>query len=181
MTVRQGKLVNLMDAQARRHEILDILGRNEVVSGNELAAKLSVSRQVVVQDIAILRAAGRGILSTPQGYRLDGISQKKVRIFACGHYMDRVYEELALIVDNGGKVVDVIVEHPVYGELKGYLMISSRYDLDNFMNSIRESQGKLLSSLTGGVHLHTVEAESEEVLDRIEKALGDNGFLMSDF
>lgn len=167
-----------MDAEARRHEILEILGQGEVVSGNELASKLGVSRQVVVQDIAILRAAGHGILSTPQGYRLEGKMQKKARIFACRHDMDRVYDELSTIVDYGGKIVDVIVEHPVYGELKGYLMISSRYDLDNFMNSIKESQGKLLSSLTGGVHLHTVEAESEAVLDRIEKALKDKGFLM---
>lgn len=167
-----------MDAQERRHRIIELLGHDDVISGSELAGKLGVSRQVVVQDIAILRAAGHGILSTPQGYRLEGIIQKKTRIFACRHDMDRVYDELSTIVDYGGKIVDVIVEHPVYGELKGYLMISSKYDLDNFMESIKESQGKLLSSLTGGVHLHTVEAESEAVLDRIKKALKDKGFLM---
>lgn len=167
-----------MDAQERRHKIIDLLGHGEVISGSELAGKLGVSRQVVVQDIAILRAAGHGILSTPQGYRLEGSMKRCSRIFACNHDMDKVYDELSIIVDYGGKVVDVMVEHPVYGELKGYLMISSRYDLDNFMNSLKESQGKLLSSLTGGVHLHTVEAESEAVLDRIEKALKDKGFLM---
>ncbi|MDI6601651.1 MAG: transcription repressor NadR [Thermoanaerobacteraceae bacterium] len=167
-----------MDAEARRHRIIEILEKGDVVSGSELSSRLGVSRQVVVQDIAILRAAGKKILSTPQGYCLEGNMQRKTRIFACKHDMDKVYEELSTIVDYGGKVLDVIVEHPIYGELKGYLMISSRYDLDNFMKSIKESQGKLLSSLTGGVHLHTVEAESEAVLDRIEKALREKGFLM---
>ncbi len=167
-----------MDAQERRHRIVEILGNGEVISGAELAGRLGVSRQIVVQDMAILRAAGHGILSTPQGYRIEGFTQRKTKVFACKHDMDRVYDELSTIVDYGGKIVDVIVEHPVYGELKGYLTISSKYDLDNFMESIKESHGKLLSSLTGGVHLHTIEAENEAVLDRIEKALKDKGFLM---
>ncbi len=167
-----------MDAQARRHKILDILMHSEVISGSILAGRLGVSRQVVVQDIAILRAAGNGILSTPQGYCLEKKLHKNIRVFACRHDKSRMYEELTTIVDYGGKIVDVIVDHPVYGELKGYLMISSRYDLDKFAKNISNSQGKLLSSLTEGVHLHTVESESEEVLDRIEKALGDKGFLM---
>lgn len=167
-----------MDAAARRCRIIEMLENGGVISGSELSSRLGVSRQVIVQDIAIMRAEGKKILSTPQGYRLEGNMQRKTRIFACRHGMEDVYEELSTIVDYGGKVLDVIVEHPVYGELKGYLMISSRYDLDNFMRSIKESQGKLLSSLTEGVHLHTVEAESEAALERIEKALREKGFIM---
>lgn len=171
-----------MTAKERREKILEILKEaKEPVSGSELAKIFGVTRQIIVQDIAILRAKGSRIISTPQGYIVDLVREgTKKRVFAVKHGYERTEEELNLIVDNGGKVLDVIVEHPYYGELKGLLMLSSRYDVAKFMEVIKKEKAALLSSLTGGVHLHTVEAESDEALDRIEKALRDKGFLIEE-
>ncbi|HHW57493.1 MAG TPA: transcription repressor NadR [Clostridia bacterium] len=171
-----------MTAQERRKKILEILKEaKEPISGSELAKKFNVTRQIIVQDIAILRAKGIKILSTPQGYMVDRIQENRVkRVFAVKHGYDRTEEELNLIVDNGGKVLDVIVEHPYYGEIKGLLMLSSRYDISKFMECIKEGKATLLSSLTDGVHLHTVEAENEEALKRIQEALKEKGFLIEE-
>lgn len=166
--------------EERRNRIAEILkDKEQAVSGSELAKMFGVTRQVIVQDIAILRAKGLKILSTPQGYIIE-VSKKDTvkRVFASRHGYDRTEEELNLIVDNGGKVLDVIVEHPFYGELKGLLMLSSRYDVIKFMECIKEGKAMLLSSLTEGVHLHTVEAGSEDSLNRIEKVLHEKGFLI---
>lgn len=169
-----------MNTELRRNKIIDILKNSkEAVSGTDLAKMFSVTRQIIVQDIAILRAKGIKILSTPQGYIIDVSKKGSIkRVYASKHGYDRTEEELNLIVDNGGKVLDVIVEHPYYGELKGLLMLSSRYDVAKFMDCIKEGKAMLLSSLTEGVHLHTVEADSEDVLDRIGKALNEKGFLI---
>jgi hypothetical protein len=169
-----------MIAQERRNKIVEILkNAKEPISGSDLAKRFGVTRQIIVQDIAILRAKGIKILSTPQGYVIDTAKENTVkRVFAVKHGYERTEEELNLIVDNGGKVLDVIVEHPFYGEIKGLLMLSSRYDVSKFMGFVKEGKATLLSSLTDGVHLHTVEAENEEVLDRIQKALEEKGFLI---
>lgn len=169
-----------MIAEERRTKIIEILkNTKEAISGSDLAKLLGVTRQVIVQDIAILRAKGIRILSTPQGYVLDLEKENSVkRVFAVKHGYDRTEEELNLIVDNGGKVLDVIIEHPFYGELKGVLMLSSRYDVSKFMEFVKEGKATLLSSLTEGVHLHTVEADSEAVLNRIHKVLKEKGFLI---
>ncbi|AZT89616.1 transcription repressor NadR [Caldicellulosiruptor changbaiensis] len=169
-----------MRTEERRNKIIEILkNAKKAISGTELAKLFGVTRQVIVQDIAILRAKGIKILSTPQGYIIDHTKENSIKIvFAVKHECERTEEELNLIVDNGGKVLDVIVEHPLYGELRGLLMLSSRYDVSKFMEFVKEGKAKLLSSLTGGVHLHTVEADSEEVLNRIQKILKEKGFLM---
>jgi len=169
-----------MNSAERRDKILEILKtEREPVKGNRLADVFGVTRQVIVQDIAILRAEGIKILSTPQGYILSlNYKGKYTKVIASKHYFDRTEEELNTIVDNGGKVLDVIVEHPLYGEIKGLLMISSRYDVERFMENVKNAKATLLSSLTEGVHLHTVEANSKEVLDRIEKKLKEKGFFV---
>ncbi|ADQ07889.1 3H domain protein [Caldicellulosiruptor hydrothermalis 108] len=169
-----------MRTEERRNKIIEILkNAKKAISGTELAKLFGVTRQVIVQDIAILRAKGIKILSAPQGYIIDHTKENSIkRVFAVKHECERTEEELNLIVDNGGKVLDVIVEHPLYGELRGLLMLSSRYDVSKFMEFVKEGKAKLLSSLTGGVHLHTVEADSEEVLNRIQKILKEKGFLM---
>ncbi|MDI3310062.1 MAG: transcription repressor NadR [Thermoanaerobacterium sp.] len=169
-----------MNSAERRDRILDILKAEEgPVKGNRLADILGVTRQIIVQDIAILRAEGIKILSTPQGYILSSSDKGKyTKVIASKHYFDRTEEELNTIVDNGGKVLDVIVEHPLYGEIRGLLMISSRYDVERFMDSVENGKATLLSSLTEGVHLHTIEADSKEVLDRIEKKLKEKGFFV---
>jgi transcriptional regulator of NAD metabolism len=123
----------------------------------------------VVQDIAILRAAGNEILATPQGYRLPQQSSRAFRaILACRHAPERTEEELQILVDHGVRILDVLVEHPVYGELRGSLMIESRADLQDFLGNI----------LTQGVHLHTVEASREEMISRAKAKLRARGFLL---
>lgn len=169
-----------MNSFERRNKIKEILKNTKgPIKGTSLASMMDVTRQVIVQDIAILRAEGLKVLSTPQGYVLDVLEKSKLkRVIASKHYYDRTEEELNIIVDNGGKVLDVIVEHPYYGELKGLLMLSSRYDVEKFMECLKDGKASLLSSLTEGIHLHTIEADSKETLDRIEKELKAKGFLI---
>ncbi|SNX53103.1 transcription repressor NadR [Thermoanaerobacterium sp. RBIITD] len=169
-----------MNTFERRNKIKEILKNTKgPIKGTSLASMMDVTRQVIVQDIAILRAEGLKVLSTPQGYVLDVLEKSKLkRVIASKHYYDRTEEELNIIVDNGGKVLDVIVEHPYYGELKGLLMLSSRYDVEKFMECLKDGKASLLSSLTEGIHLHTIEADSKETLDRIEKELKAKGFLI---
>jgi uncharacterized protein len=164
----------------RRHRIIEWMQRARTpVSGNELADHFEVSRQCIVQDIAILRAGGSEILATPRGYRLPDLAQLGHReIIACNHPAERTEEELQILVDHGVKVLDVIVEHPVYGELRGSLMLESRADIEDFLQHMRVRQASLLSSLTGGVHLHTVEAHRAEMVSRAKAQLRDRGFLL---
>ena len=147
--------------------------------GGALARHFRVSRQCVVQDIAILRASGNEILATPQGYRLPEKSSRACRaILACKHAPERVEEELEILVDHGVNILDVLVEHPVYGELRGSLMIESRADLQDFLGKVRTTKAALLSSLTHGVHLHTVEASREAMIVRAKAKLRAQGFLL---
>lgn len=149
------------------------------VTGDELAKHFRVSRQCVVQDIAILRAGGEEIFATPQGYRLPhNASHVQRAILACQHGPEQTGEELQTLVDNGVRILDVIVEHPIYGELRGTLMIESRADVEDFLAKVKASKASLLSSLTGGVHLHTVEASRPEMLERATAVLKKKGFLL---
>jgi uncharacterized protein len=149
------------------------------IQGSEIADHFHVSRQCVVQDIAILRAAGTEILATPQGYRLPENGSHLVRaILACCHTPERTEEELQILVDHGVHILDVIVEHPLYGELRGPLMIRSRVDLQDFLEKVRQAKAMFLLSLTGGIHLHTVEAEREELISRAKAKLRAQGFLL---
>lgn len=149
------------------------------VPGNELARQFRVSRQCLVQDVAILRAAGEEILSTPQGYRLPGAPAATHRaILACRHTPEQTQEELEILVDHGVKVIDVLVEHPLYGELRGSLMLESRADVADFLRRWRAAGASLLSSLTRGVHLHRVEASRPELIARAKAQLQARGILL---
>jgi transcriptional regulator of NAD metabolism len=149
------------------------------IRGGELANHFRVSRQSLVQDVAILRAGGEDIVATPRGYRLPERAERGHRaILACRHAPERTEEELQILVDHGVKVLDVIVEHPLYGELRGSLMIESRADLQDFLEHVSASHALLLSSLTGGVHLHTVEASRPEMISRAKARLRARGFLL---
>jgi transcriptional regulator of NAD metabolism len=165
----------------RRARILKTLNEQEqAITGSELASMLDVSRQVIVQDIALLRAQGHRIVATPRGYLAppETAGGTVRRTFASTHSGEDIAEELNLIVDNGGHVLDVTVEHPLYGELRGLLMIRSRYDVEEFVRKMNEQEARPLLALTGGPHLHTVEAASEASLNRIEALLGERGFLV---
>lgn len=167
-------------AERRRQGILAWMrGHGEPVRGGELAKRFRVSRQCLVQDVAILRACGQEIAATPRGYHLPAAKKIGHRaILACGHAPERTQEELEILVDNGVKVLDVIVEHPVYGELRGSLMLESRADVQDFLSRVSSSHAALLSSLTKGVHLHTVEASRPESISRAKARLRTRGFLL---
>ena len=172
-----------LDTINRREEILRKLTNNESpIKGTDLAELYSVSRQVIVQDIAILRAKGTNILATPQGYIIPQRAQKTNirKTIVCNHKgYDQLENELRIIVDLGGKIIDVIVDHPLYGEIKSPINIESRHELAQFMKNIKDSNAEPLSSLTAGLHLHTIEVKDEDVFDRIRKALEDKKYLIN--
>jgi len=172
--------LRLDSACKRRRQIIESLQHDGApIRGSELARRLRVSRQCLVQDVAILRAGGEQIVSTPRGYRLPESSPHLHRaILACRHSPERTEEELEILVDHGVKILDVIVEHPVYGELRGALALESRADVRDFLTRVRASHAVLLSSLTGGVHLHTVEASRPEMIVRAKARLRARGFLL---
>ncbi len=151
------------------------------ITGTALASELGVSRQVIVGDIGILRAMGTEVYATPQGYVIPGEiavnGEVLIATIACIHDKRGVAKELEIIVDNGGKVRDVIVEHPLYGEIRADLMISSRREVKNFLAGLERCGAGPLSAVTGGLHLHTIEVPSEEILHGIEKELKENGIL----
>jgi len=163
----------------RRRDILNILKTSgSPVNGSELGERFKVSRQVIVQDIALLRAEGEDIIATPRGYMVVGESSKILKkIVSCHRKTSELEEELRIIIDRGGRLVDVIVEHPVYGEITGNLDLRTRKDIDSFLEKLKESEGEPLSLLTAGIHIHTIEVESEEDFLSIEKELFEKGYL----
>lgn len=169
-----------MTGEERRKKIIEILrGSEEPVSGAELSKRLNVSRQVIVQDVALLRAVNRNIISTTKGYVLYYQEAQKVnRCYLVKHTDDAIEDELCTIVDNGGKVLDVIVMHDIYGEISTGLIIKNRQDVYDFVEKLKGQRTVPLMELTGGVHLHTVEADSEAILDSIEKKLREKKYLI---
>lgn len=155
----------------RKNEILEILKRAKVpIKGKELAEKFGVSRQMIVSDISQLREEGYKIVSTRDGYILD-TGGKVRRIVAVKHSTEEIYDELRTIVENGGKVIDVIVEHPLYGEITGRIDVSTMDDVEKFMTLLKVSNTKPLLEISGGIHLHTIEASDEETMERILKSI----------
>ena len=170
-----------MEAASRRQAILDRLrSADRPVSASALAAGLNVSRQIIVGDIALLRAGGAEISATPRGYVLPRVTDGITRTIACHHTLAQTGQELDILVDNGCTVLDVIVEHPVYGQLTGQLQISSRYDVEQFLARIRDSDAAPLSMLTGGLHLHTLCCPNEDAYTRACAALKAAGLLLDD-
>lgn len=168
-----------MAALQRREKITQILQQATApVSASALAARLGVSRQIVVGDVALLRAAGEPVLATPRGYVLKARAAGPGEVVvACRHGMDGLLDELYTVVDCGCGVLDVTVEHPVYGELSGQLQIFSRYDADLFFAALRDNGAAPLCRLTGDVHLHTLSCPSPAHTERVLRALGEKGFL----
>lgn len=169
-----------MNASQRREALLEALCQaDSPVSAAALAQAFSVSRQIIVGDVALLRARGEDIASTPRGYVLPKNSGL-TRSLVCRHTAADLARELNLMVDNGCTVVDVAVEHPLYGQLTGQLQISSRYDVSEFIRKVDQEEAKPLSLLTDGVHLHTLLCPDEAAFRRVRKALDQAGFLVSE-
>ena len=168
-----------MSGEERRKEILKYIGGSTTpVSGTRLAEHFCVSRQVIVQDIALLRAEGAEIVSTNRGYMFK-IPSIVSRVYYVHHDDTRIREEMNLIVDNGGRMEDVFVHHEVYGELRADLMVDSRKKVADFLREIENGKSSPLTTITSGYHYHTVTAESQEILDTIEAELKEKGFLVS--
>lgn len=172
----------MIEGQKRREIILEELSKaTKNVNATQLAEKFGVSRQIVVGDIALLRASGIDIVSNSRGYRLNkkstGLLETKL---AVKHRPDKVEEELRLIVENGGTVVDVIIEHELYGEIKGTVDIKNDAEVTAFLNKVEQAHATLLSSLTDGIHLHTIQYPNEETLVKIKQALSQAGILLEE-
>ncbi len=166
-----------MNGEMRRNEILKRLSQAEMpISASTLAECFGVSRQVIVQDIALLRATGNGITSLARGYVLEKAIEAS-RVFKLNHTDADVEKELNLIVDAGGTVEDVFVYHKVYGTVRASMGIKNRLQVAGFLNKIASGSSSLLKNVTSGYHYHTVTAENREILDFIEEELRKNGFL----
>lgn len=171
-----------IDGKSRRERILQILESSDLpITGTALAKKLGVSRQIIVQDIALLRAKENdNLLATVRGYLLKEKRRRLQRTFIVCHDENEVEDELNLFVDCGGRVLNVIVEHGVYGFITADLIVSNRMEVKEFIEQLNKRKTALLSQLTGGVHIHTVEADSKEILDRIEEQLKLHHYLITE-
>lgn len=167
-----------MKAEERRKALVStIMSEKDPVSGTMLSAKLGVSRQIIVQDIAILKAEGFDIISTHRGYVL-GENPYAERVFKVHHTNDETEDELRDIVNLGGMVMDVYIWHRAYGKIEAKLNIFTNDDIDIFMDNIKSGRSTELMNVTNGYHYHTVRAESELVLDKIEAKLKEKGYWM---
>lgn len=171
-----------MNSYERRNYIKDILQEKEdPLKGSMLAEKLGVTRQIIVKDIAILRAAGIDIISTPKGYIISKNKSNRIKkIIAVCHKSEKIEDELLTIVKFGGIIEDVIIEHKLYGEIRGILMIKTIFDVENFISKLNKYEAEPLSILTGGVHLHTISVEDEDSLKNILNELNKKRYLVSD-
>lgn len=169
--------------EERRSKLLQILKlSHEPITGSDLSKKTNVSRQVIVSDITLLKARNEPIIATSQGYmymHTAGKPQLVERTIACQHEPFRTEEELNLLVDLGVTVKNVTIEHPIYGDLTASIMVSSRKDVQQFLKKMADTNASFLLELsTDGIHLHTLSAPSEEILNEAEQALKKAQFLV---
>ncbi len=167
-----------MKAADRRKAIVNLLlSSNEAISGGKLSEEFGVSRQIIVQDITVLKGSGNDILSTHNGYIIQK-SPLKERVFKVYHTTEQTENELTTIVNLGGTVVDVFVWHKVYGKMTAPLNIFSSLHIKQFIEGVRSGKSIELMNITGGYHYHTVRAESESVLDEIEQTLKAKNYIV---
>ncbi len=168
----------MMTGSERRSDIINRIKSSAVpVSGKALAQAYDVSRQVIVQDIALIRASGHDIISTNRGYILNA-PHTSSRIFKVQHTDDELENELCSIVDLGGKIVNVMINHRVYGHMEAVLNINSRRKVMEFMEDIKSGKSSPLKNITSNYHYHKVEADNDETLDMIEEMLRHKGYLV---
>lgn len=171
-----------ISGEERRNRIIEILSESsEAVSGSKLSKMLNVSRQVIVTDMALLRASTNEIISTNSGYLIskkNEISAGEKRIFKVSHTDEQIEEELSSIVDLGGTILDVFVEHRVYGTISAPLNISNKRDIQNFLSDLKSGVSTPLKNITHNYHYHTITAKNGAVLGEIEAVLKEKGFLI---
>lgn len=171
-----------MTGEQRRAQLLQMLKtQSEPITGTAIAKKFNVSRQIIVQDIALIRAENHGILSTNKGYiyRTDEYnSTQPKRVFFVKHSTQQVLDEFMTVLELGGKILDVAVEHELYGQIRVDLLIETAQDAQDFVQKLSTCRDNPLKVLTDDCHYHTVSAPSEKLLDLIEKELKDKGYLI---
>ncbi len=168
----------MLKGNERRIEIINILSSaDKPIPAKILASQFGVSRQIIVGDIALINAAEECIIATNRGYILNKEQSRCTRIIKTRHTDEETPDELNTIVDYGGTVIDVFVKHKTYGELRAPLNITSRRDVDLFMEGIRTGKSSPLKNITSNYHYHTIEAESEQLLDEIVARLDEKGYL----
>jgi len=168
-----------MNGEQRRKAILDKLkGSEREISASRLATDFSVTRQIIVADIALLRASGHPISAKSRGYVLENNNEGFIKRIAVKHSKESVSDELYAIVDNGGRILDIIVEHSIYGKISVELNLSSRYDVSKFVEKISSPDTKPISALTEGLHVHTIDARDEDTFNRIVKSLSELNILV---
>lgn len=167
-----------MNTDERRKEILKLLTSDKPIAAKELAARFNVSRQVIVQDLAVIRAARPDIISTNRGYIIRQQENAGcMRELKLRHRPEQAAEELNIIVDHGGHIKNISVSHRIYGRITAELDISSRQDVIEFTDALNGAASTVLSAVTDGYHYHLIEASSEKRLNMIENALNEAGFL----
>lgn len=167
-----------MSGEERRKQLLQVLADSECpIPGTALAKQFHVSRQVIVQDIALLRANGADIFSASRGYVLPHAEQEASRILKVFHSDAQTEDEMTTIVDMGGRIQDVFIYHKVYGVVRADMDIRSRKDVHGFLENILSGKSSLLKNVTAGYHYHTILADDEQVLDEIQEKLNEKGLL----
>lgn len=170
-----------MTGKTRRENILaELKQATGPINATKLAEMNGVTRQIIVADIALLRASGYNIRAEHKGYVLDRNSDETRKQIVCRHTKEGVADEFYTIVDNGGKVLDIQVEHSIYGIISADLSIASRYDADQFIEEVSKTGAAQLSDLTGGIHVHTIAVKDEATYERICKKLTELGILIND-
>lgn len=163
----------------RHRKIIELLNSSEKpINGSRLGEIFNVTRQVIVKDIAIIRASGENIVSTNRGYIIPRQSNLLIKQIVCRHHSyEEMERELSTIIAHGGKVKDIIVDHPIYGEISTRLELASPSDVEEFIETTRAREGRPLSELTDGIHIHTIEVENEPMFEAIVADLKSLGYL----
>ncbi|ANK62132.1 transcription repressor NadR [Loigolactobacillus backii] len=167
----------MLSGKKRQEQIRGaLIAGTQPISAGHFAKQFGVSRQTIVGDIALMRAQGEKIVATPRGYEYQHDNRHQA-IIACRHRPEQIEQELTLIVQAGGSISDVLVEHPLYGQLRGELAIRTRSDVQQFIRKLNKFKGHPLAELTDGIHLHTITFENENQLTQIKQNLHDAGIL----
>lgn len=166
-----------MKGEERREQIFKHLSESDVpVSASSLSKLYGVSRQIIVSDIARMRSAGIAISSLSRGYVLDQ-KPKSERVLKIIHSDKDIEKELNLILELGGTVSDVFIYHKFHGIVSAKMDISSKNDIKNYIENVTKGKSTPLNNTTSGYHYHTITADNEKILDKIEQKLKEEGLL----
>lgn len=166
-----------MSGEERREKIFNTVREGSTpISASTLAEKYGVSRQIIVQDIALLKAGGSDIISTNRGYIMH-YTAAYTTVVKVWHTDEKIEDELETIVDLGGRILDVFVWHRVFGRINAAMNIKSRKDIKKLINDFSSGKSKPLNYVTSGYHYHTIEADNDETLKEIVRALDEKKYL----